>query len=151
MTQATAPQGLRATARIKSQFKRYKKIAWSVGFAAIWAYLFIFYMLVKSTAGCMSGMYVCRMDNAPFDLGPIVISWLVYLGMVIATIKLATKVDLVQSVLTDYEQEQLQLVAMQDAYMRSAEIAESRDNLHGTYHSKVYSAAVRDIENIINK
>lgn len=49
------------------------------------------------------------------------------------------------------EKEHLQLVGMQQAYMRNAAIAEHPDALNGTYHNKIYRAAVRDIENIINK
>lgn len=71
--------------------------------------------------------------------------------MVLAIIKVALRVDALMTCLTDLEQEQLQILSMQEAYMRNAVIAEPNDRINNTYNSKIYAAVVRDIEDIISK
>ncbi len=151
MTLVTKPACSRAAARIRKRFSRYQKLAWSIGFSGIWLFLFVFQSILKGTAACLSGMYVCNLDGATFDPSAILITWFIFVAMVFAIIEIAIKIDALKCCLDELEQEQLQLVAMQDAYMRNAVISEPNDKVNNTYHSKIYGAVVCDLENIINK
>ncbi len=151
MTLVTKPACSRAAARIRKRFSRYQKLAWSIGFGGIWLFLFVFYAVLKGTAARLSGMYVYNLDGVTFDTSAVLTTWFILVAMVFAIIRIAIKIDALKCCLDELEQEQLQLVAMQDAYMRNAAISEPNDKVNSTYHSKIYGAVVCDLENIINK
>ncbi|ENV00394.1 hypothetical protein [Acinetobacter variabilis] len=151
MSPETKPACSRAATRIKKRFKAYRALAWKVGFLGIWIFLILFFSTLKGSTACLAGMYSCRLNDAPFDPSAIAFTWVIFFCMVLAIIKVALRVDALMTCLTDLEQEQLQILSMQEAYMRNAVIAEPNDRINNTYNSKIYAAVVRDIEDIISK
>lgn len=150
MSQVNDPLKLNRDAiRIKNRFVKYKKLAWSVGLSAICMYLTVIFIFLKVTAACFSGLYVCEVESLSFSS---IVTSLFYFPVVILVIfEIALRIDQLQTFLCDLEKEQLQIVEMQEAYTRNAEIVATTDKVNNTYHSKIYRAVVRDLENIVNK
>lgn len=96
-------------------------------------------------------MMTCVVNQADLTRDFYIFAWIVLEALIVLTFYVATRANQLITHLGDLEKEHLQLVGMQQAYMRNAAIAEHPDALNGTYHNKIYKAAVRDIENIINK
>lgn len=96
----------------------------------------------------MAGAYCAGAYKA--DLSPfftvITLSYTVFFAFYVAML-----VDFLFGLIDELEVKQLALADMQTAYLRNAEIKETTDRLNGTYYSKVYLAAVRDIEDALNK
>ena len=140
-----------AVARVKKRFAGYKRLAFVLGLIGIWFLLYIFYSISTGVSRCQVGMVTCVVNQADLTRDFYIFAWIVLEALIVLTFYVATRANQLITHLGDLEKEHLQLVGMQQAYMRNAAIAEHPDALNGTYHNKIYKAAVRDIENIINK
>lgn len=141
----------KAVARVKKRFAGYRRLAFVLGLIGIWFLLYIFYAISSDVAGCQVGMVTCVVDQADLTQGVYIFTWVALEMLIALVLYAAIRTNQLITHLGDLEKEHLQLVGMQQAYMRNAAIAEHPDALNGTYHNKIYKAAVRDIENIINK
>lgn len=132
--------------KVKTRFAKHKRNAFVIGFCALW---FGFYILF--IAACGVGENMAGMRPEKLSQGFYLLAWCITAALVFFLFWLALEIEKFQQVLNKLEQTHIDLVKMQQAYTRSAEVSESRDRINGTYHDKVYRSAVADIEQIINK
>lgn len=133
-----APGGSLFAKRIKRRFQSYRQLFYSIAITFLAIDLLMIFNFLMDFAKASAGM------DASFK-------WVCLLVMISALYGIATRIDYFASFIDRLEQEYLQLADLQNGYMRNAEIVESRDNLQGSYHNKIYRSVVRDIDHVINK